>query len=71
MSRGADTKANTFGLGERSGVLERGDGRALESLAELGDALSSISATGLAAPVGDQAAETIFFQAASTEIEAC
>ena len=57
--------------GQQSGVLERGDGRALDSLAELGEAISSVGATGSAELVGDQAAEGVACQAANTEIEAC
>ena len=41
LSRGADTKART--LGARGGALERGHGAPLEPLAQLGDALRSVS----------------------------
>ena len=46
LSMGADRKANAFGA-QRSGALERGDGRALESLAELGDALRRVGASNI------------------------
>ena len=44
VSRGADTKANTFGGG---GALERGNGAPLEPLAQLGDALRGVGAASL------------------------
>ena len=67
MLRGADTKANTF-----SGALKRGDGRALDALAQLSDALSSVGALGCTTQsVNAQAAKGVACQAASTKIEAC
>ena len=57
MSTGVDRKASTRG----GGALERGDGAALERLAQLVDALGSVGA----AAVRIEAAEVVARQAAT------
>ena len=59
VSRGADTKANTFGGG---GALERGNGAPLEPLAQLGDALRGVGASSY---LRIEAAEKVEGQAAN------
>ena len=59
MSRGADTKANTFGGG---GALERGDGAPLEPLAQLGDAHGGVGTPDFAILILVEAAELVAAQ---------
>ena len=62
MSRGADTKANTWG----GGALERGHGAPLEPLAQLGDALRGVGATDIRV-----AAQIVASQAVSITKKQC
>ena len=66
MLRGADRKANTIKQGVYN-ALQRGDSRALDSLAQLDDAHGGVGASATRI----DATELVVGQAASKRIEVC